>query len=199
MKRFAPLIIVMVLAAAACSPSNVSRGAPPTTQAQSAINLVVLGSDEAFGAGLSRDDRNRGSWPQILFHDSFPARATLVDLATAGATADDVVRRQVPNALQLAPTIAVVWTTGDADIGSPVAGYSDGLARALTALRAAGTSRVLVAAGPSGHPDYDIATRQVAEATGATYVDLSSLDAPLDLAGHQAAARLIAQALGPLN
>jgi hypothetical protein len=199
MRRLVRLSIVVLLALGACSPSNVSRGAPPTTAVQPAISLAVLGSDEAFGAGLSRDDRNRVSWPQILFHDHLPARATLVDLAAAGATANDVLRRQLPNALQLAPTIVVVWISGDALVDAPLTNYRNGLASVLTALHAAGVARVLVAAGPSGHPDYDDVTRNVAETSGSTFVDLASLDAPLGRAGHQAAADLIAQALGPVN
>jgi hypothetical protein len=193
------LLIIGAVTLIACSPASVSENAPPTTLPGAPVTLVVLGSDEAFGAGLPRDARQRSSWAQLLFHDHLPARATLVDLASQGATAADVLRQQIPNTLSLHPTIAVLWITGDRRSGTPADAYQRALTSCLTALRDAAVEHVVVVAGPGGSDDYAVATRTAATDTGAALVDATMLASPLDISGHAKTAELITAALGPIS
>ena len=101
--------VCITLAVGGCTSSAVSKGAPPLVPQGAPVRLVVLGADEAVGAGVGRAERNRSTWPQLLFREHLPVRATLVDLASPGATTVDVRDAQVPRALGLQPTIAIVW------------------------------------------------------------------------------------------
>jgi hypothetical protein len=142
------------------------------------VRLVVLGGDEALGAGVSRTERNRSTWPQLLFREHLPVRATLVDLASPGASAVDVRDAQIPRALDLQPTIAIVWVD---DQGAA-------LTAVLRSLSSAGATVLAVAT-----PDFVEATQQASSETGARLVSV-----PSD-ASEQAIADAAAATLGPVS
>ena len=170
--------LCITLTVCGCTSSSVSKGAPPPTPQGAPVRLVVLGGDSAFGAGVSRTERNRSTWPQLLFREHLPVRATLVDLATPGATPIDVRDAQVPRALALQPTIAIVWvdTQGTA------------LTAALEALTKAGATVLVLAT-----PEETAASQPTASATGTRLVTI-----PND-ASQQAIADAVSLTLGPVG
>jgi hypothetical protein len=168
----------MTLAMCGCSSSSVSKGAPPLVPQGAPVRLVVLGADQALGSGVGRSERNRSTWPQLLFREHLPVRATLVNLASADATSADVRDAQVPRALGLQPTIAIVW----------VDGQDAAFTTALQSLASAGATVLAVSA-----PDQVVATQQAAGATGARVVSVASD------ASQQAIADAMSAALGPIS
>jgi hypothetical protein len=198
MKRAALLALVFL---AACTRGSTQTGAPPPQSSGPPVAYVTIGGDETFGSALPRDTRFRDSWPQLLYRNSLPARASFTNLGTPGAISTSAVAAQLPIAVQLHPTIIVVWLAGDAAAGIPASTYEANLARILEALRTANVERVIVVAGPDtdGGAAYDDATRSAAMSANATVVDLTTLAAPLGTAPNRTAADAIAAAIGPIN
>jgi hypothetical protein len=170
--------VCITVAVCGCTSSSVSKGAPPPVPQGAPVRLVVLGDDEALGAGVGRAERNRSTWPQLLFREHLPVRASLVDLASPGATAVDVRDDQVPRALGLQPTIAVVWVDGESAV----------LTAALGSLKTAGATVLAVAT-----PDQAAATQEAASEAGARVVPV-----PTD-ASQQAIADAVGATLGPVS
>ena len=157
MRRILPLVAGLVFLAA-CSSGSVRRGAPAPAVEGPPVRMVVLGSSEAYGADLPRDTRNRLSFGQLVFRNALPVRATYVNIASPDATAADVLSHQVPIAVSLHPTIAIVWVTGDA----AAATASSCVRRrrvALAALRTSCVGRVLAIVG-RGSPTFQEANDQ---------------------------------------
>lgn len=165
------------------------------------IAFVAIGGDETFRTALPRDTRFRNSWPQLVYRNSLPARATLTNLGTPGADSTSAVETQPPIALQLQPTIVVVWLSGDAAAGIPPATHEANLARILQSLRTANVERIIVVTAPDtdGGRAFDDATRSAAQSANATVVDLSALAGPSGTATNHAAADAIAAAIGPIH
>ena len=174
----AGLGVCISLAICGCTSSSVSRGAPPLVPQGAPVRLVVLGADDAFGAGVSRTQRNRSTWPQLLFREHLPIRATLVDLASPGATAADVRDARVPRALGLQPTIAIVWVDGESRV----------LAATLRSLTSPGATVLAVAT-----PDEIAATQEAASETGARLVTVARD------ASQQTVADAVSTTLGPVS
>ena len=170
--------LCITLTVSGCTSSSVSNGAPPPTPQGAPVRLVVLGGDNAFGAGVSRTERNRSTWPQLLFREHLPVRATLVDLATPGATPIDVRDAQVPRALALQPTIAIVW----------VDTQDTALTAAVQALTTAGATVLVIAT-----PDETAAAQPTTSVTGTRLVTI-----PND-ASQQAIADAVSVTLGPVG
>jgi hypothetical protein len=191
----------MLLIVSACTSTSVQHGAPPPQSSGPTVAFVTIGGDETFGTDLPRDTRFRDSWPQLVYRNSLPARATFTNLGTPGATSTSALAAQLPVAVQLRPTIVVVWLAGDAAAGIAAPTYEATLARMLEALRASSVERVIVVAGPDtdGGALYDAATRSAAMSANATVVDLTALAGPLGPATNHTAADAIAAALGPIN
>lgn len=186
----APWIVgVAALLVAGCSygqPRAISSSA--TTTPTPRVALVTLGSDAA--AGVDVDDGLHDLWSQQLFATELPPQTVYANLATRGATAVEVLGNQVPPALDLLPTVAIVWVTGDLDRGTPPAVYEADLTRVVERLQAA-EATVLIAIGRPMDP----VAEQVAAATGATPVDLTDLDGlPVGSVEEQ---RALAAAFGP--
>jgi hypothetical protein len=198
MKRAAVIVLVLL---AACTRGSTQAGAPPPQSAGPQIAFVTIGGDETFGTALPRETRFRDSWPQLIYRNSLPARATFTNLGTPGATSTSAVAVQLPIALQLQPTIVVVWLAGDASAGIPAATYEANLARILQSLRTADVERIIVVAGPGtdGGAAFDDATRSAAQSANATVVDLTTLAGPPGMASNHAAADAIAAAIGPIH
>ena len=197
MRRSLPLGAGLVFLAA-CSSGSVRRGAPAPAVSGPPVRMVVLGSSEAYGADLPRDTRNRLSFGQLVFRNALLVRATYVNIASPDATAADVLSHQVPIAVSLHPTIAIVWVTGDAAAGTSPAAYGADLSRALAALRTSGIGRVLVIVG-RGSPTFQEATTNAAAASSATAGDAIGLADPLGADGHQRVATAITATSGAIR
>jgi lysophospholipase L1-like esterase len=198
MKRAALIVLVLL---AACTRGSTQAGAPLPQSAGPPIAFITIGGDETFGTALPRDTRFGDSWPQLVYRNSLPARATFTNLGTPGATSTSAVAVQLPIALQLQPTLVVVWLAGDAPAGIPAATYEANLARILQSLRTANVERIIVVAGPDtdGGAAYNDATRSAAQSANATVVDLTALAGPPRTATNHAAADAIAAAIGPIH
>lgn len=178
-RALAAVGVCVVLVASGCTSSSVPHGAPPPTPQGPPVRLVVLGADDALGggAGVGRAQRNRSTWPQLLFRQHLPVRATLVDLATPGASEGDVRDGQLPRALGLQPTIAIVWVTTS----------GAALREVLRSLTSAGITVLAIAT-----PDQVAATQQAASGTGTRTVTVS------DGESQQAIADAVSATLGPV-
>jgi GDSL-like Lipase/Acylhydrolase family len=198
MKRAAVLALLII---SACTHGSSQPSVPLPQSSGPPVAFVAIGGDETFGTALPRETRFRDSWPQLVYRNSLPARATFTNLATPGATSQSALATQLPIALQLHPTIIVVWLAGDAAAGIPSSTYETNLAAMLQALRANGVERVIVVAGPEtdGGAGYDDATRSAARSANAAVVDLTALAAPLGSATNHTAADAIAAVIGPIR
>ena len=166
------LVIVSVLVAACTSATE------PDVQPVNAPSLpfVVIGAGQSDGGGI--DDELRSLWARRVFQD-LPRRTVYVNLAREGATAASALEGQVPDAVDLEPTLVTIWlVSADAITGTPIEAFR----RDLTALAAAfdpETDVVLVASWSDperdGEEPYLEVVREVAAATPADLVDLSDL------------------------
>lgn len=115
----------------------------PRTRAEPALGYVALGGAEVVGDGTG--DALRDAWPQVLFRTSLPRSATLVNLASAGATAQDVLDRQVPPAVDLRPSLVTISVFDDLFRDTTPATFEATLQTAVHQLRRGGSTRVLLA------------------------------------------------------
>jgi hypothetical protein len=185
--------MTLVLAASACAhrPGAVDPSTGPTTP----VVFVTLGGDETAATDLPRERALRDGWSQLVFRTALPRRSTHVNLAFRNATAADVLADQLPDALTLHPTIAVVWLgAADAAGPTPAARFGAELGSVAGRLRAAG-ARVFVI--DSGGP-YDAVIRAAAADAKATVVKVD-VDAPLGVDGHRAVADAVGRAIGPVR
>lgn len=113
--------------------------APPTRP----LAFVALGGEDTFGTGA--EVRLRNAWPYVFFRTVLPRSATLVNLAAADATADDLLDRQVPEALELHPDLVTISLTDDAFSTTSIPTVIARLQDAVHRLRANPRTRVLVA------------------------------------------------------
>jgi lysophospholipase L1-like esterase len=114
----------------------------PAAPATRPLAYVALGGGDTFGTGAQV--RLRNAWPYVFFRTALPRSATLVNLAATDATVDDLLDRQVPEALQLHPDLVTISITDDAFTTTPGSTVAARLQEAVQRLRAGGT-RVLVA------------------------------------------------------
>jgi hypothetical protein len=169
-------VLVCAGALASCSHGS-SRGtaSPTTSVAPRTAVLVTIGSDATFG---NPDFPLTDSWPQKLYHSSFPQSAVLVNAADhAAVTVNSAISVQVPLALEQRATVVGVWL-GDIDLatGIPAAIFETRLDDLVKRLRDSG-ARVLLgnlSTAQPGAADYDNAIANVARARGATLVDIAA-------------------------
>jgi hypothetical protein len=157
-------------AAVGCGPgeARISNAVPPPAPPVDRTVLVTLGGDETGdrpGTGsLTR------TWEQLVFA-SLPASSVLVDLSEHRPTARAVLRDQVPRAVALHPTVAVVWVgAGDYDSATSETAFTTDLRAVVAALQGAGARRVLLLGRPTGR--LSAAVDAVAVDTGARVVPL---------------------------
>ncbi len=149
-----------------------------------AFTYVAIGGADTLADGT--DDPLRQAWPQVLFRTALPRNATLVNLASSPASVQDVLDRQVPQALTLHPTLVTVLITDDAFRGTPTATFETRLRDALVQLRQGGRARVLVANIPplDARPGYLACLPGAAAASDCTLdrpvPDVATLDARVD-------------------
>jgi hypothetical protein len=186
------------------SEPEVQAAAPSDDRAP--VTYVSLGTDETEARYLGFPHSLRQAWPQVIFRTTLPQRAVFVNLADDGATVAEALDRQLPAALELAPSLATVWLTAtDADEGTAPAAYETDLATLITALRRGGRTRVLVATSTAldPAPALDAAVERVTRATGADLVDLRRLDlggaSRPDRRSHRRLADAFARVLGEVR
>lgn len=191
MRRAQSVLLLLGLMAAACSGGESRIGSTPATTAPTPrVAFVTIGSEATAGSNV--DDALHQLWSQQLFANALPPQSVYANLATSGATAADALREQVPVALELRPTVATVWVTGDLDQGTPTPQYEEELTEIVQRLQAADAT-VLIA---YGRPDDAVAER-VIRATDAIAVDLEGIARPEpgSAAEQQAIAAAFAAAL----
>lgn len=138
------LVACGVLTGACASESTVAESAPPVTAADvEPVVFVALGGDETVNREL--EDPLRDSWTRRLFVGALPRSSVYVNLARGGATVREALAQQVPEALELAPTLATVWLgAGDARAGTSIASFERDLTELVEQLQAAGARVVLL-------------------------------------------------------
>lgn len=209
------MVLALPAIASACTDQISPAGPPAAGPGGPAPVYVAVGASESVGAGT--DDGLREAWTQVFYRQALPRETVFVNLAIPGATVASALERQVPEALELHPTVATVWlNVNDLVAGVTVTEYEAALGEAVGRLRQAG-ARVLVAntpeldrlpayqrcrdgascpfpARPPG-PDalrlavaaYNEAIGAVAERTGATLVDLRAVGLAARASGTEAA------------
>lgn len=162
-------------ALASCSDGRKGPAALPASPRKQRAVFVVLGGRESSGSGLV--DALHTAWPQVVFSQQFPNGTVYFNLARNDTTVAQARAEQAPLAVKQRPTVAAVWLgEGDDDTGTDPAQFGRDLRALLGLLRAAGTSRVLVASPPAGAPGSRFTTEIAAAAhsTGAELVPLSA-------------------------
>ena len=135
------LAVAPLLAACSRAPS-----AQPLTRSDRVV-YVAVGASDTVGVG-SRDPR-RDAWPEVFARTALPPNAEVHNLGISGATTAEAIRRELPRALDLRPTIATVWlNVNDLTHAVPPETYERQLRQLLTALRADGRTQVLIATTP---------------------------------------------------
>lgn len=161
-----PTLLILTILAVSCSstagPGGAEReeGATPDTRADatrpttstppagaSSIRYVVVGASDAVGYGA--DDPDADAWPEALKRAVLPRRATLVNLGIPGATVAVAAEQELPDALAEKAAVALVWlSVNDLVAQVPADTYERQLGELVRALRAGGTTRVLVGNTP---------------------------------------------------
>jgi hypothetical protein len=168
--------LVVALSLASCSGSSRSADSPATTAGPARRDVLVsIGSNATFGDGL--DNPLRDAWPQRLFHDAFPRSTVLVNASDRLVTVGRALGQPLSIALEVHATVVAVWL-GDLDLATGVAApiFEADLDRLVKQLRASG-ARVLLgnlSLAQPGAAAYDDAIARVAQARGATPVDIAT-------------------------
>lgn len=109
--------------------------------------IVVVGASDAVGYGA--DDPAADAWPEVLRRTVVPAGTEVVNLGIAGATVAVALEHELPDAAATGATAALVWlSVNDLLSGVPAGEYEHQLAHLVRALRAGGSTRVLVGNTP---------------------------------------------------
>jgi lysophospholipase L1-like esterase len=140
---------LFVVACGAETPGALHAG-PPLTDAGKPEVYVALGASETVGTGLNDQPLQlRDTWPQLFFNDALPRAATFYNLAVPGVTTADALKRELPSALAVHPTVATVFFTIDDLVnGVSLADYAANLGTMVHALRQGGKAVVLVGNAP---------------------------------------------------
>lgn len=138
----APLLVGLLLPLiAACTADARER-----TDAERVV-YVAIGASDTVGVGA--DDPRTDAWPSLFRRIALPANAGYHNLGISGATTQEAIRRQLPAAERLRPTIATVWlNVNDLMHGVVPDVYEERLRYLLNSLREAGAERILVANTP---------------------------------------------------
>jgi acyl-CoA thioesterase-1 len=142
----AVVLAVLTAVGAGCAADG-SVVAPPVTYDGPPPVYVAVGASEAIGAGADRPLVE--AWPQVLYRDNLPPDTVFVSMAVSGSTVAEASRDQLPQALELEPTLVTVWlNVNDLLEGVPVEDYEAQLGALVAGLRREGRARVLVANTP---------------------------------------------------
>jgi lysophospholipase L1-like esterase len=149
-RRFTAALVVTLLSLAATSCSGRARrvAAPAATPSTPSRVYVALGGSDTVGTGAQ--DQLRDAWPQVFFRTALPLDTVFVNLAIPGATTDDLLAKEVPNAEALSPNLVTVWANvEDLLAGTPADVYEQRLAEIVRRLRRGGATKVFVAVPPA--------------------------------------------------
>lgn len=98
----APLILVVAaLVVAGCQLPAAARGA------DAAPIYVALGASDAVGVGANNPALE--SWPALV-HAGLPVNTQFINLGISGATLGDVIRDELPPALDARPNLITLWS-----------------------------------------------------------------------------------------
>jgi len=136
------------LAACGHAASGIGAGAVPSVSPSGpALTYVAIGASETLGFGA--DDPVRQGWTQVFYRTALPRATTQVNLGIPGATVQEALEREVPEARQLHPDVVTVWlNVNDLLEGVSPSAYEDQLRILLSDLRGNGGPTVLVANTP---------------------------------------------------
>src|SRR4051794_12663376 len=199
----AVIAVVLGTGGAGCLSSSPDLGAPLAPVGSGGVEpasavYVAIGGIETLNR--NRDDI-QDNWPQIVFGEAMPPGALYVNLATEDATVRSAQQDQVPAAVALHPTVATVWVeAGDVRQGTAPATYEDHLTQIVKSLQAAGAGTVVLLSPSLDQPGLagglaDSVSR-VAQATGATFVDLGDTSDRVDDPGQRRIATAVEAAIG---
>ena len=142
--------LVVALWGAACGrpPPSIGAGAVPSVSPPGrALTYVAIGASETLGFGA--DDPIRQAWTQVFYRTALPRAATLVNLGIPGATVQEALQREVPEALGVHPQVVTVWlNVNDILDGVDPAAYQREFAALLADLARLGHPTILVANTP---------------------------------------------------
>lgn len=111
------------------------------------VVYVAVGASESVGYGSSNPAQD--SWPAVFDRTSLPPSATFRDVAVSGASTEDALQGQLPQALAAHPTLVTVWLNVNDIIASvSPADYQRELESLISGLRQGGRTTVLVANTP---------------------------------------------------
>jgi len=140
-------VAVLVFAASIAGACSASKPASTAAPVQPVV-YVAVGASETRGVGAS--DPVTEAWPSVFRHTALPQNAVFENLGILGATTEVALKREVPHAVELNPTIVTVWlNVNDIVAGVGAADYERELGDLVHALRRGGATRVLVANVPA--------------------------------------------------
>ena len=151
----AGLVAVALLVSACSSPWGTQAAAParPSALVDAGV-YAAIGASETVGIGAAHPERD--AWTQDFYRRALPERAIFYNFGQPGATAEDAVSAELPDAVQVRPDLVAVWlNTNDIIHGVAVGDYESRLDAIVKELRRA-KARVLVANTPQldGLPAY---------------------------------------------
>jgi len=137
----------MLLAACASVGSSGPSGvSPPAPQAP--IVLAAIGASESVGIGAT--DPTRDAWPQVFFNTAMPESTVFYNFGIPGATVEEALSNELPEALSVRPTLVVVWlNVNDIIAGVSAPRYESELDQLVHQMRRGAAARVLLANTPS--------------------------------------------------
>jgi acyl-CoA thioesterase I len=141
------LVPAIVLLAACASPGGggAARVTPSAPQPQ--VVLAAIGASDSVGIGAV--DPTRDAWPQVFYKTALPESAVFYNFGIPGATVDEALSLEVPEALSVQPTLVTVWlNVNDIIAGVGAQQYQVELEQLVHAMRRGGAARVLLANTP---------------------------------------------------
>ncbi len=136
-------VAAFLLTACTATPAEVVMSVTPSVEQ----TYVAVGASETVGFGSN--DPVREAWPQLLFTGSLPRGTVYFNLGIPGATVENALEHQVPEAVRLQPHIVTVWlNVNDLIEGVEAPIYEQRLGELVRQLRRGGATTVLVANTP---------------------------------------------------
>jgi acyl-CoA thioesterase-1 len=160
----------VALLTTACFADNRAEVAPAASAGPRVV-YVAIGASDSVGVGA--DNPLREAWPRVLFRQAFSKDAVLYDLARSGSTLEEAIAEQLPEALELEPTVVTVWlNVNDITSLQPPGSYERSLQRLVHALRRDGKTQVYVADTPPAEHLPAVARIKIPPAIVAAAVEL---------------------------
>ncbi len=140
--RWSAAVLAAAVGLSACGSSGTTATTHQSAAGPRSTYVAVGGSDD-IGGGT--DDPLLDAWTQLFFRRSLPIDTVFVNAAEPGSTVAEALTDQAPLARTSEATVVTVWlVSADLLDGTPASVYAQQLLLLLTALRAKGTTQVLV-------------------------------------------------------